>query len=208
MAVCDPRVAAAQELKRKRTPSLVKLATARKVGSSKASDRLEYCGHVRARPWVANDVDSDQCGDDESEDEMMDVEEASQLGQQDEGLLAEHLGGIDYTFGAALLLLRQHLARLLVSAPKIVEVQPVVTKAIVAADGALELALSLVADQTMYNPDFRTRSTSSRLLKPSTASLGELDSPLFSLFELTWSLASTQSRLTASGLSATDCRLS
>lgn len=178
--VCDPRIAVANELKRKRTPSLAKLAIVKR--SSSSAGRSDYFARVRVpREWVTQDADSEY-GEDESEDEAMDLgDEASVLGGTGGGAddisLADHyVGGvaINYTFGAALLLLRQHLATLLASKRQ-PPASPVATssKQQLAADGQLETALGMIADQTMYNPDFRARATSRSLLKTSTTLISE-----------------------------------
>lgn len=181
--VCDPRVTAANELKRKRTPSLAKLA----VQARKSSSSSDHAARVRSREWITQDVDSEY-GEEESEDEAMDVEEASVLGAPGDDIsLSDHyvagVPPISYTFGAALLLLRSHLGTLLAGKKKAPGVPVAMTKALQAADTQLEQALSLVADQTMYNPDFRSRSTSASLLKSSTTSIGEF-SPRFSLLDI------------------------
>lgn len=167
--VCDPRVTAAVELRRRRTPSLAKIKPKSALSISESS------GRARARTWVRTDVESDHCGEDESEDDEMDVDDASELGMSDESLSTAEAGtNLDLSFGPSLVLLRQHLAVLLARVPQPVLVATQPSKATATADSSLDVIATMFGDQVIYNPDFRARTADALLLRPSALSSARL----------------------------------
>ena len=201
--VCDPRVAVAGQLKRKRKPDLAKRPDDR-TKLTKSAGRDQFAKLLSPRGWVPADhpVQSPHQAsilDDSSSDESMGVDETD---EEDDELPAERRAeggvGLDVKFGAALLLLRSHLNTIL-QAPVATRpvgpkppLAPAAAKAASAADAALEATVSLVADQVTYNPDYKAKLIEARLARLA------LSSPTQSVSAQAIELAA--SRLTALGL--------
>ncbi|SCV70770.1 BQ2448_3532 [Microbotryum intermedium] len=157
-AICNPRANAARQLKRKRTPSLTKKPP-RTDGTSNPPARIQ----LRDRKWIrSTEVDSDHPGEEDSEDDDMNKSDEAPH-HAGNNLAATETNpshrASEHVFGSALLILRDHLNRMLSTAgPKVDSMVPlaVATKA---AEIALETTVGLMADQTLHNPDFRSRST-------------------------------------------------
>ncbi|KAK4702730.1 hypothetical protein P7C70_g3492, partial [Phenoliferia sp. Uapishka_3] len=172
--ICDPRVTASVELKRHRTPSLHKIKP--KLNSSKG----DFSGVARSRTWIRSDVDSDYCGEEESDDEEMDVDYdsdpsstedvlLSNLGKQERGALQ-----LNNLLGPALVLLRDHLAFLLDAIPRLPLTVVPPSKATAASESALDGVGSIITEQVVYNPDFRAQATDALLLRPSVIASSKL----------------------------------
>ena len=157
--VCDPRVTAAGELKRRRKPSGAKLEL----------ERTERGKPVRARTWVRNEVESDAgMGEEESEDDWMEVDKETPQRGEDDAAESEEGWRAELPFGAALLLLRQHLPTVFSPSSAAVKVPAVVTKAMLSADAALEATATLLIEGFIYNPDSRAGIQDVLLAKPTT----------------------------------------
>lgn len=171
--VGDPRVSMAKELKRKRTASL---GRRHDIQSSGSMNHRAYSRGVCGRSRFANVGDgygnaamdseaSEFASDDEDELDVVmqgikyDADRrGSASDDENDSTHPNHRGtSLRYTFGAALLLLRQHASILLAPRESASGPDPIPTKAMLSADGHLETALALIGDQTMYNPDFRGR---------------------------------------------------
>ncbi|SGY79008.1 BQ5605_C008g05011 [Microbotryum silenes-dioicae] len=174
-AMCDPRANAARQLKQKRTPSLAK--------KRPGTDGTSYpCARVqtRDRKWIRfTEVDSDNPGEEDSEDDDMDGPVEPQHHGGDD-LVATETGpshrAPENFFGSGLLILRDHLNRMLSTTGAKVDIiapVPVATKATKAAEHALETTVGLMADQTLHNPDFRNRSAALKVRSKSSGAKGE-----------------------------------
>jgi hypothetical protein len=172
--VGDPRIAIAKELKRNRTSSLNrrgdKEADAvlnRDAYSRRGCTRQRFSKALeRAGAVVVDSEYGDLNSDDDSEslDRMQDDELAmdrrGSLFSDDDAAspATSHRGvGVKSTFGAALLLLRQHVSTIFAHREATSGPIPAPTKAMMAADGQTENALAMIGDQIMFNPDFRGR---------------------------------------------------
>ncbi|KAI5475687.1 hypothetical protein MNV49_001062 [Pseudohyphozyma bogoriensis] len=164
--VCDPRVAAAGALKRKR----------KTVGGSQGQ---KESGRLSARSWVRNDVESDGDGEAEESEEEEDDEVSLVDGganrrssKGDERLIQTNYDAwLDNSFGPALFLLHGHLGVLLQPTPPARRPAVAASKAITAKDMALDATAAVFVDQIVYNPDFRARVVDAQLPRPSTSSL-------------------------------------
>ncbi|KAM0754078.1 hypothetical protein T439DRAFT_346312 [Meredithblackwellia eburnea MCA 4105] len=165
--VCDPRVATAAALKKRRTLTLAK------IKPQTALEKRGSASKVRPRSWIRTEVDSDHYGEDESEEEDMDVDEnVVEMLRGSEVLALSSPSGIrailEHSFSPSLLLLRQHLGVLLERVPRVIRAPTLPSKATTQSDSALDQAANILADQIIYNPDFRARAGDALLLRPTS----------------------------------------
>ncbi|GAA5888373.1 hypothetical protein JCM5296_003309 [Sporobolomyces johnsonii] len=159
-SVCDPRFVAAERLKRNRRSSMSKAAAERR-GSS--GSRGRSAGWVKARGWtrhpqVEDGSDFAATGDEESSESEMELEEDDDdLDASERDARAGDDGrAVLGSFGAELLLLREVIGGLVDRAAADSGESKFPAKTSSATDVAREITLHVVADQVMYNPEFRT----------------------------------------------------
>lgn len=165
--VCDPRIVAAKQLRRKRKPCSPRFP----IDCLTAAGDLRASAISAARPWIPNEVESDGFGGEGDSDADLrmdsDYEEASLRRGSSKGDLSM-TGDSDASFtsslGVSLLLLRSLLPLLLsdvdlLLAEKELPARATVTKAILAMDNAHEITAGLVSDLIVHNPSFRAKTS-------------------------------------------------
>ncbi|GAA5956883.1 hypothetical protein JCM21900_006280 [Sporobolomyces salmonicolor] len=159
-SVCDPRFVVAERLKRNRRSSMSKAAADRR-GSS--GSRGKSAGWVKARGWtrqsqVEEGSDFAATGDEESSESEMELEEDDDDldASERDARAGEDNRAVLGSFGAELLLLKGVIGGLVDRAAASSGESKLPAKASSATDVAREITLHVVADQVMYNPEFRT----------------------------------------------------
>ncbi|KAK4056626.1 hypothetical protein OIO90_002474 [Microbotryomycetes sp. JL221] len=150
-SVCDPRWTAALMLQRRKNASTRKVRSAFLIPGRTLKPS--------ARLWVSPESISDT-EEEESDDEGMDLDDSSLFGghgadDDDSVSGTTAIGALNYTFGAALLLLHSHVNTLFPSSVPHEAPQLAAKPTSSALEAQLEPTLSLFTEQIMYNPDFR-----------------------------------------------------
>lgn len=178
--ICDPRVTAASQLKRRRRPSLAKksISASTESGGKKSSRDL-----VRVRGWLRTETDSEGVGGDiESDEDGMEIDyESVQLElRRDSGFMfvVDSDNGMreGQALGLSLMVLGKSVGKMIDDSDGGKKENPgstfsVVTKAMSSAESTLEASAAVISDQITHNLAFRSRATEFILAKKEAVSI-------------------------------------